>query len=249
MQAAARSNGLRDPAMREADPFDLNNLQCEVKPSPSADVFWALSRHFFPPEPTFALPYGVIGSCIEGERDISEIVAGYSLSKADSGLTTLEVNVSADELAPLYQEFLQAHPSYRVFWYLLHDHWLGDGSDSLFLINEGFNTPAGIIEHLQAHMRDSIMNGFVTLTAYLQEGSTNVKVSDHKRIVVATYADEIAGNYANLLDHVGYDRFDDLTSFDRGIHHWHFRHPASRDRAALERYLRELGFKDWKPKG
>jgi hypothetical protein len=249
MQSAARSNGLRDPALREADPYDLDNLIGEVEPSPSADVFWALTRHFFPPEPIFTLPYGVIGSCIEGERDIGEIVAGYSLGKADSGLITLEVNASADELAPLYQEFLQAHPSYRVFWYLLHDHWLDDGSDSLFLINEGLNTPARIIDHLRQHERDSLMNGFVTLTAYLQEGSTNINISDHKRIVVVTYSDEIAAGYADLLDKSGYDRMDDLTSIDRGIHHWHFRHPGSRDRAALEHYLRELGFKDWKPKG
>jgi len=248
MRAAARSNGLRDPAMQEADPYDLDNLTCEVEPDPSAEVFWALSRHRFPPEPSFTIPYGVIGSCIEGERDIHDIVAGYSLHKSEDGLTTLEVNADADALAPLYEEFLKAHPTYRVFWYVLHDHWLDDGSDSLFLVNEALNTPSRIIEHLHGHQRDSIMNGFVTLTAYLQEGSTNVKISDHKRIVVATYSDEIAADYADLLDRAGYDRFDELTSFDRGIHHWHYRHPASRDRAELERYLRELGFKDWKPK-
>ena len=248
MQSAARSNGLRDPAMREADPYELDNLQCEVEPSPSAKVFWALSRHFFPPEPTFNLPYGVIGSCIEGECDIGDIVAGYSASKSENGLTTLEVNAGADELAPLYKEFLEAHPAYRVFWYLLHDHWLDDGLDSLFLVNESLNTPAGIIEHLQSHMRDSVMNGFVTLTAYLQEGATNINISDHKRIVVVTYSDDIAAGYADLLDKSGYDRRVDLTSIDRGIHHWHFRHPASRDRAALESHLRDLGFKDWKPK-
>ena len=248
MQVAARANGLRDPAMREADPYDLDNLQGEVEPDPAADVFWALERYSFPPEPTFALPYGVIGSCIEGERDIGDIVAGYSLNKSENGLTTLEVNADEVELVPLYEEFLQAHSSYRVFWYLLHDHWLDDGSNNLFLINEELNTPARIIEHLRLHERDAIMNGFVTLTAYLQQGSTNVKVSDHKRIVIATYSDEIAAGYVKLLDRAGYDRDDDLTSIDQGIHHWHYRHPASRDRAALVEHLRQLGFKDWKPK-
>jgi len=248
MQAAARSNGLADPGMREADPFDLRNLACKVEPEPTAEVFWAVGRQFFPPEPFFTLPYGVIGSCIEGERDVSEIAAGYTLSVSDRGLSTLEVNADADDLAPLYEQFVLVQASYRVFWYQLHDHWLNDGSDTLFLVNEGVNTPARIIDHLQSHALDSIQNGFVTLTAYFQEGSTNITLSDHKRIVVTTYSDEIAADYTDLLDSAGYDRFDDLTSIDRGIHHWHYRHSASRDRLGLERHLRELGFKDWKPK-
>jgi hypothetical protein len=248
MQAAARGNGLLYPAMREADPFDLRNLACEVEPEPTAEVFWAVGRHFFPPEPTFRLPYGVIGSCLEGERDINEIVSGYTLRKSDQGLSTLEVNADADDLAGLYEQFVQAHPSYRVFWYQLHDHWQNDGSDTLFLVNEGVNTPARIMDHLQTHPLDSILNGFVTLTAYLEEGSTNVSISDHKRIVVTTYSDRIAAGYTDLLDSTRYDRFDALASIDRGVHHWHYRHPASRDRVGLERHLRDLEFQDWKPK-
>ena len=246
MLAAARANGMLNPEPRQTDPYDLSSLTEEVIPSSAAETFWADRRYYFSPEPLFQVPYGVISSCVEGDHDIDEIAPGFTLSRDESGKTTLEANVAGDHLFTLYRNLLELHPRYKVFWYLLHDHW-DHGSDR-FLINEALDTPEAILDHLEAHQHDSIFNGHVTLTAYLEEGATNFNLTDHKRLIIHTYSDEVAARYAARLHDLGYPRMEDLVSIERGIHHWHFRHPASRTKQGLADHLKEIGFSDWEPR-
>ena len=245
MVQAARANGLSNPEPREIDPFALERLRAEVIPASSAQVFWAVNRHHFPPERVFQLPYGIIASCLEGEHDSSDITAGYSRGKNAEGMTTIEVNVERNDLLSLYERLLQVQDSYKVFWYLLHDHW--EEQEDQFLVNEHLTSAATISAHLRRHSLDAVQNGYVTVTAYGTEGATNLNISDHKHVVVLTYADELAEAYCATLQAAGYPEVIELVSIDQGIHHWHYRHPDSRSRAALMAYLCTIGFMDWHP--
>jgi hypothetical protein len=218
-----------------------------LKPGKHSATFWATGRAFFDPEPAFSLPYGTIAACTEGDHDIGEIAPGFTRRKAANGMTTLEVNVEGNHLLEIYSLLLELTDSFRVFWYLLHDHWEDAGDH--FLVNESLDTPEAIIAHLLENEADSILNGYVTLTAYRQEGGTNLSLSDHKRIVISTYSDGVADSYASALNQAGYPEMDELVSIQRGIYHWHYRPSRSRPRAALIEHLHATGFKNWTPGG
>lgn len=245
MLSAAHDNGLKDPAPREIDPYDIANLDTDVAPSPAADTFWAVNRFHFPPEPFFRLPYGIIGSLLEGESDLEDIRDGFALTRDNTGKTTIEINVSRDSLLLVYEQLLYRSSSYKVFWYRLHEHW--DDRADHFLVNEALNTPELISDHVRDHERDSLLNGFVTLTAYRQEGATNLNLSDHKRLIIHTFSDAVAREYINVLAAAEIRERKPLVSIEHGIHHWHYRHPRSRSRDELIAFLRATGFSDWKP--
>lgn len=247
MLAAAWENGLHAPEPRELDPFDREHLEEEVDPDPDAEVFWSTTRYYYPPVETFPLPYGIIASGLEGEEDVDDIHEGFTIETSESGLTTLEVNVSRSMLLDIYAGLLDLCPSYRVFWYLIHDHW--ENREDQFLVNEDLNTPGRILDHLRDHANDSWRNGFVTLTAYAEQGRTNVNISDHKRIVVLSYDRTIAERHAVTLESLGIRQFESLVSIDCRMHHWHYRHPLSRTRSELSRFLQENGFRVWEPGG
>ncbi len=247
MLDSAKANGLQSPVARECDPYDIDNLECVVTPSEDADVFWSSSRHFFPPEPIFQLPTGIIASCIEGGNDIDELTPCFSVEGDDKGMTTIEVNVEESRLASDYSAMLRLFPKYKLFWYVLHDHW-EDQEEDRFLVNEELNTPARILAHISENKTDSILNGFVTLTAYLEDGETNLKISDHKRIVISTYSSGVAEQFLTFLRNAGYPNVEAPLSIDHRIHHWHYRVPASIPKTELEGMLKESGFSDWKPK-
>jgi hypothetical protein len=243
---SARSNGLRNPVARECDPYDIENLRGEVAPAASAEVFWSTSQHFFPPAPLFDLPTGIISSCLEGDHDKDEIAPGFTMTVDDEGLTTIWANMAQSELFQVYSALVSVFPEYRVFWYVLHAHW-EDEKEERFLVNEGLSTPAKILDHLRATWVDSVQNGFVTLTAYLKEGATNIKISDHKGICVATRSQAIAERCANLLVESGYPEVPELVSIDCEMHHWHYRLPGSRSKTELAAMLKSSGFVDWVP--
>jgi hypothetical protein len=243
--AAARRNGMKDPQAREFDPYDISNLQGDVAPGPDSETFWATNRVFFDPEPLFQLPYGIVGSCIEGEHDLDEIASGFTRNKDGEGLTTIGVNVTRDSLFQIYSLLVRLRPDYSVFWYILHDHW--DDESDRFLVNESLCTPDAILDHLQNNELDALMNGYVTLTAYLDDGATNVNISDHKRVVILTYSDELADHYCLALKGAGYPQMEELAAIDDRIYHWHYRHPDSRTREGLVNYLHSCGFRDWNP--
>ena len=242
---AAKANGLRNPTARESDPFDVNNLESEVEPGADAEVFWVPERYTFPPEPSFEVPHGVIGSCIEGEFDIAEIEEGFSQC-SDDGLITIEVNVDAAKLFDLYDSLLALNSVYKVFWYVLHSHW-DDEEKELLLVNEALNSREKIIAHLKENPLDAIYNGFVTLTAYVEEGATNISISDHKRIIVRSRSELVSARIRKALEAQGYTRQDNLISIEQGIHHWHYRLPGSHTKQALVQLLKESGFDEWVP--
>ncbi|MES9992377.1 MAG: hypothetical protein ABW098_10520 [Candidatus Thiodiazotropha sp.] len=242
---AALNNGLNNPIARECDLYDINNLQQEVMPDTESKVFWSTSRYFFPPEKTFSFSHGIISSCLEGEHDIDEIVSGYS-STAEGGLITIEVNVEHGEILNLYGKIINLHSPYKVFWYVLHDHWNDEETDR-FLVNEDINTADKIISHISENKADSVENGYVTLTAYLEEGSTNISITDHKRVVVRTYSELVAARVRKHLNTVGYKEFNSLVSIDNKIYHWHYRSSTSKSKRELEESLKRLGFVDWQP--
>ena len=248
MLAAARENGLTNPLPREADPYDIENLEGEVYPDPSLEVFFATTRYSFPPEPAFEFPTGIIPSCVEDEDadDVDEIRPGYRRSKDEEGLVEIGVNVLGSDLLSIYERLLKLHGAYETFWYLIHDHW-DDTSDQIYE-NPVLITPDAIIEHLRAHPHDAVMNGFVTLTAYIDEGATNLNISEHKRIVILTYSDSVADSFERALQDAGFDHDQHLVSFDRKIHHWHYRPSESLDRGDLIEHLAFIGFKPWSPK-
>lgn len=248
MLAAARENGLTNPLPREADPYDIENLDVEVCPDPSSEVFFGTTRYSFPPEPAFEFPTGIIPSYCEDEDadEADGIRSGYGLSKDDEGLIEIGVNVSGSNLMSIFERLLKLHDTYETFWYLIHDHW-GNTSDQ-FYENSTLKSPDAIIEHLRAHSHDAVMNGFVTLTAYIKDGATNLNISDHKRIVILTYSDAVADLFERALQDAGFEHDQHQVSFDHRIHHRHFRPSESLDRVDLIEHLTSIGFKPWNPK-
>ncbi|MCB2154910.1 hypothetical protein KQI84_08475 [bacterium] len=246
MLASAKANGLLSPIAQECDPYDIDNLGCEVAPSKDADVFWSLSRFSFPHESSFELPTGIIASCTEGESAIDDLTPCFSIERDAKGLIAIEANVEQSRLASDYSVMLRLFPKYEVFWYVLHDHWENQEEDK-FLVNEELNAPERILAHIDENKADSILNGFVTLTAYLKDGATNLTLSDHKRIMVTTYSPEVAEQCLTFLKGAGYPHVESPARIDRGIYHWHYRLSASRSKRELEEMLKESGFSDWKP--
>ncbi len=243
---AARANGCLRPMARQCDPFDLDHLEAEVIPSPQADVFWADTRHYFPPEAMFDLPLGIIASCIEGDHDVDEINRGFTQATDDGGLMTVEVNVELSQLMALYSQLLQCRQGYKVFWYILHDFWEDEDRDK-FLVNEALSTADSILNHLVENSLDAIKNGFVTLTAYIEEGATNLKITDHKRIAISSYSAPLVAEYTALLRQLGYPDTPALVSIDDKMHHWHYRVRGSKSKTELIDSLKAQGFKDWIP--
>lgn len=246
--AAARENGLTNPLVREADPYDIKNIEGEVYPDTDADVFFATTRYSFPPEAAFNFPKGIVPSCIEDEESevVDDILEGYRRTKNEEGLIEIGVNASGLDLLPIYERLLRLRESYETFWYLIHDHW--DDADAQFYENPGLGTSEAIIEHLRAHPYDAVHNGFITLTAYLDVGETNLNISDHKRIIILTYSDSVADAFEASLKSSGLSHDENLVSFDSRIHHWHYRPSESRERGDLVEYLTSIGFRPWEPK-
>jgi hypothetical protein len=243
--SAARSNGLTNPIVRECDPYDIDNLEGEVEPSIKSEVFWSTSRHFFPPEPTFNLPVGIISSCIEGEHDIDEIESGYT-EQLEEGLITIEINAEESRLFDLYKKIVSLYSLYKVFWYVLHDHW-DDGDSDIFLVNEKINTPEKIISHIEVNKANSLLNGYVTLTAFLEEGSTNICITDHKRLIIRTYSELVASRIKKLLETEKYQKHEYLVNIEYRMHHWHYRIKDSKRKEELACFLKSIGFTVWEP--
>jgi hypothetical protein len=249
MLAAAVENGVATPTLREAAPCESPPRDVEVYPSTRADVFFSTSRFSFPPEPSFELPAGIIPSSIPSQAtdplDADDIKPGYSREEQDGGLIEIGVNVDAKAVVPVYSKLLRMHDRYETFWYQLHDHW--ENGQTAFLENPALNQADKILKHLSENLPDSILNGFVTLTAYLGEGSTNINISDHKRIVILTYSQDVAAVLQDALEKEGYRDDPDLVSIDHRIHHWHYRGTQSLDRDSLVRHLKQQGFAPWQP--
>lgn len=241
--AAASSEGMNDPWVDLIRPTTKEAIE-DASPIPGHPA-WKSDTQFayrHGDESHFALPHGIVPSWEKEELDPDEISAGYSRQE-DNGLTTIAVNVAADDLWSLYKKLLYIYPEYKVFWYLLHEHW--EETSDQFFTNEELNSPDRISSHLEQHQLDSIQNGYVTLTAYREEGATNLNISEHKQIVVLTHSPNLADQYAQVLEENFYFQVPDLVSIDQGIYHWHYRLPGSRSRQELITHLKAEGFDEW----
>lgn len=246
MLDVAKENGLQRPFPRQCDPYDIKNLPDDIERSSDAAVFWTANRYAFPPGGKMLdLPVGIIASCIEGDHDIEEIEQGFTVFPGDK-LKTIAVNVGVDQLEVLYGKILELFPVYKVFWCLLHDHWNDDSSD-LFFVNEDLNSPARINAFIAENRANTILNGYITLTSYLEEGATNINISDHKRIIVRTYSKAVVDQISTLLESNELERKDSIVSIDAGIHHWHYRVRDSLGKEQMKALLKSLGFKPWTP--
>jgi hypothetical protein len=242
----ARKNGCKDPIATEIESFDVEDLTCAVEPNSGADVFWSLEKHYFEGAPTFEIPRGVIPCGIEGEHDVDEIATAYSVWKDQSGFYYIDVIVESVALFETFGRLLRLQSAYKVFWYVIHGHW-DEESEDAFLVSEEMNTAAAILEHLGSNYESSVENGYVTLTAFFEEGATNLKITDHKYISIITTSEFISKKYERELRIIGFKKKRKLVTIEHGIHHYHYRPARSRNRDELIAYIRRIGFKDWVP--
>jgi hypothetical protein len=247
MRRAALANGLKRPRWKQADPFEPADLKSGLFRSDGGEILWSDERFYFESEPGFTPPYGVIASCIEGPFDIDDIRVGYHLSCED-GLYTLEANTTEERLLEDYIGLLRAHEPFRVFWVKVHGHWSDAVEDELYA-NESITTASTVETLLATDPPNGLRNGFVTLTAFLNEGATNFNISDHKKIVVLTRSEAIAEQVENWLGSRKYPRLDPFVTMDDRMHHWHYRDPQGLDRLELVERLQANGFSRWRPPG
>jgi hypothetical protein len=253
IEAVADENGVIPATVTDLGWGDLDNLDDDagetLREHPDGDVWWLEARCLFPPEPRMDLPYGIVASLDEvGEDDPGDIRPGYALVDEGEGLRGIDVNVDRADLPSLYEKLLRLHPGYKVFWYRLHaEHPDEEEDPPLMLVNPDLNTPELILAHLAENSRDSFENGLVTLTAYLAEGDTNLNLSDHKRLVIRTFSENVLQGYLEALREAGYAEVENLVAIDWQIHHWHYRHPEGREHEALAEFLKTKGFREWRP--
>lgn len=251
----SKSAGLSKPSIVECDPWWLyeddkcDGEDTEIQNSINATGFFQSDRAFFDEPGTFKLPTGVVVSDeTEEALDPTELSAGYTKEIDESGLCFLEINVDADNLITLYSRILNLNEDYRVFWYQIHDHW-DESSGDQFFTNTDLNAPHKILRHLRENSQNSIENGYVSLTAMLREGETNIRISDHKRIIISTYSEKVVGKVERLLEFNRYSLHTELLSIDSLMAHWHYCLPQCLERAELISHLESIGFSDWDPNG
>jgi hypothetical protein len=117
------------------------------------------------------------------------------------------------------------------------------------LVNEHIVTANRIGEFLNDWSGSVLRNGFVSITGYLEEGATNVSITDHKKIVALTYSSAVADQIVGLLPQMGYGEIDPFFTIDCEMHHWHYRDPNGSDYARLVDELMAAGFTPWTPSG
>lgn len=236
---------INNPQISQVDPYDIDNLESDVVYNAAGDIFWSEGRNYFPKEEYLELPVGVIGSCIEGDHDALDIESGYTISE-EGDRTTIEINVDRSDLFNTYSSLIKVFPELKVFWYVIHDHWDESESD-VFYVNEALNSPDKVCAHISENLHDSIENGYVTLTSYVEEGATNINISDHKKVVITTYSGRVVDILLSCLNDLGYSHLDEFVTIDSLIHHWHYKPSNGKDRAQLIQHLSDSGFSVWVP--
>jgi hypothetical protein len=246
MRRRAFVNGLRMPTWTEADPFDRATLPEDAVADPSGECFWSNVRHAYPAEPPrTGLPYGIVGSCVQGPFDVADVRPGYRIAR-DGDVLTAEVNVDSKDLVAHYGHLLRWLEPLAAFWYDLHEHW--EDSPGLLLVTERLTSASAIVDHLTLNAADSVRNGFVSITAYRRDGAVNLGISDHKTIRLSTRSAETMLDVERQLCALGYALIPDLVLISGPVYHWHFRDPAGSDRANLVDRLGRIGFREWHPR-
>lgn len=242
----AKNQGILNPIPRQVDPYDILNLQCDVVYGQNGNVFYNPNRHYFPfGETAFRFPYGIIPSAIEGEFDPDEIVVGYDKYDLQDGMRKISVNCDEGNLLVLYQKILESQNKYRVLMLELCDHYENGESASIY-VNESLNNPALISQFLINNQVNVLENGHISLISYLQQGRTNIKLTDHKMIEISGYDIPLMEKLEEVIIGLKVSYMDRFVSIDNKIHHWHYRPKGSLDKKSLIQKLLFDGFSKWK---
>lgn len=233
------------------EPWHISELDPYRTPLPSIanvvcpSVWCADTRHGFPQEYTFCLPVGVIKSCEDGKFELRQIRPGYCCRETGDSIV-IDAVVAKEDLLDRYLAVVALFGQYRVSWFKFQPGW-EKGGDATY-VNEAINDARLLGELLADQRQDLFENGHLTVTAFVQEGSTNINLTDHKTIEVWTTSRDIANRVVGVLQASGLPALDPLISIEAGFHHWHYRPHGSRSRPELIDGLKSLGFSAWQPK-
>lgn len=233
------------------EPWHISELDPYRTPLPAiaeavcADVWCADTRHEFPEETVFRLPVGIIKSCVDGEYEANQIRPGYVCRETGSSIV-IEAVVAKDDLLERYLALVALFGRLRVSWFMFQPDWEQGGAATY--VNEAINDARLLGDLLAEHRLDLFENGHLTVTAFVQEGSTNINLTDHKTIAVWTTSRDIANRVVGALQAANLPALDPLISIEAGFHHWHYRPRGSRSRAELTKLLSDRGFTRWEPK-
>lgn len=246
MRKLAKDIGIENPVLSQTDPYELDNLPATAITEDGGLTYVSDTVHSFPTESSFALPYGVIHSCLEGEHEMDEIVPGFEISENEGGLVELEAVVEESNLIRIYLDAVATLSDVRVFWIKIHDDWENVGKEEIY-INEELVSQKAIGKFIEKHKLNTVQNGHVTLTTYSDEGQTNLNINDHKMIVATSYDKNVIDGIAGVFRKHWLNMRQDLISVQYGFHHWHYRHSEAKKRSALIDLLQEEGFVIWEP--
>ena len=243
VEDCAKKDGYENPKATFIDFFDFDELP-EDAIVIDDKTYMDKEIYSYPTEDVYKLPVGVIFAPGEHSFDESQIKPAYEIGHHEDGTIEIEAVVEATEIMPIYVELVSILPEIRVFWLKLADDWESADAEQLF-VNEAVNSPAKVLEYIENNSFDTLQNGHVTITAYFDDGNTNINISFHKSIVVLTNDKDLAAKFTGILKKRGLRKKKQLISIANGFHHWHYRHHESLNRADLIEKLKTQGFKEW----
>jgi hypothetical protein len=238
-----------------ADSFNGEGCICEMDPydgeppfdekSPDGKVLWSSTRYYFPKEYSYRLPTGVLKSCVDGEYTLGQIVPGYAIRKERTSFI-LEAVVHKEDLFPMYEGILDLFKEFRAVMVKVDGEWERFGRTEMFA-NENLSSPAILKAFLENHEKELIQNGHVTLIAYLENGRTNIQLTDHKTVRILSLKEDVVLEVGDFLESMNIPKSENLFQIEYGFHHWHYV-GCGISRAGLIDSLLEEGFHAWQPK-
>ena len=262
IHTSAKAYDIPNPIVSAVDFADSNDLPEVAESYDDGQTFVDNTVRTFPTEPIYRLPYGVIESFGPGRGGYTteDFTVGYAteVDEEDDEEDLFELRALIDEkdLLPIYLDLIDVLPDISVFWIKLQSDWEDpnpknnddeDEESTEIYTNTKLKSRQAIVEFIERNCVDILQNGHVTISTYSPTGETNLNISDHKMIVVLTYDEDIAVRMGQVLEERGvYEQYE-LVGPDRDFHHWHYRHPESRDRKGLIKFLKKEGFEFWDP--
>jgi len=241
----AGRTGIADLTVAGIEPYDFEDLPDNVTTKDDT-IFISDTKHAFPTEQNFSLPYGVVLSLKKGPHDSDEFAIGHSIQEDDDGLIEMAAVVDEPSLLSLYIRLVDTLPDIKVFWVKLHYKWEEPAVEAIYT-NKSLDNSRKIESFLIENRLDTLSNGYVTVTTYAGQGQTNLSISDHKTIVILGYDRSLIEVMSQTLEESGVPRQEQLPKVDCEFYHWHFRHPQSKSRTELVAALEEKGFIEWDP--
>ena len=246
---AAQLEGGKDVIVPEAIPDSLSRLSWSGRKRRlvgGAGVYIFGSRSCYTPDEVFLPPEGLIGSYgEEGAHDHLDVAPGFE-SYSEDGVHSVFVVVDRRQLEPVYARLVASFPRLKVMWLRLSSEW-DDVGEEAFFANEAIDTPEAALAFLRANRSDTIRNGLVSVTAYAEEGHTNINLDAHKTLYVHTTNTAVQNRACDLLRDFGLRETSPLLSLEIEYHHWHYRPADSLCRSDFEGMLTRSGFKPWTP--